>query len=207
MAGLPRWAWLLILASGLIIGLFLRQRNLNDAAGNTDQQDTSGDTTGDTNLPLEYADPSLNATAVPAGGAGVTIPVETPMIPQGYDENFGALVTGIVDIATTASDNKAGTAQTALENPPTAGTTPPTGGGPPPKPPAKLPPKPKVTKTRKVPRYKVEKTRKAGKGKNAQTQYYWHGNWHTSKPPEDTQYFWSNKWHDHPPHQSGTRWT
>jgi hypothetical protein len=108
MAGLPRWAWLLILASGLIIGLFLRQRNLNDAAGNTDQQDvTTGDTTGDTGTPLQYADPSLNATAVPAGGAGAAIPVETPMLPEGYADSFTALTTGIVDIATTASDNKA----------------------------------------------------------------------------------------------------
>lgn len=189
-AGLPRWAWVLILTSGLLIGVALRRRQAAAAAGETEDPNvTDPEVTGD---PVSYGvEP---AYPVVGGGGGLT-PVESPTLPEGYADGFGKLVEGIVAISTTKSDNAAATTQTAIENPPPAAPVPAvtTGGGPP----AMVPDRsvvkapPKVERTRR--KYRIERTRMRG-GKK---QFFWNGNWHSEEPP--MEYFWNGNWHTAPP--------
>jgi hypothetical protein len=126
LAGLPRWAWLGILSSGLLLGLYLRNRQqAADAAG-----DTAPDVTDQSTVDGS-GDPSVGfgSALVGAEPAGV-VPVDSPVIPEGFPEVFQVLGSAVESLsgsnATLAQSAIEGRTQVAVEGPP-----PPTGGGPP----------------------------------------------------------------------------
>lgn len=180
MAGLPRWAWLLILTSGLVMGLFIRKRSLENTAAGVDPE-TEGDATGDP-VPLEYGDASFGASVIPAGGAGGLTPVESPILPPGYAESFTALTTALSELAINRDNARADTQVAAIQNPaPTSPTSVATGGGPPSMVPSRLAVVPKHPAVKPGPKHPPVTQYHYNK-KKKRMEYYWNGNWHTARP-------------------------
>lgn len=127
--GLPRWAFFILLALGVAVGLYLRRRSIADA-GDQEGSDASAPMAED---PSAYAD-TLGGADGEAGLAGVGVasppggvyPVTTPIIPEGLTDVITDLTGVIGDIATAPAD--AVVQEPAMAPPP---STPTTGGGPP----------------------------------------------------------------------------
>jgi hypothetical protein len=128
--GMPRWAFLILLAGGVTLGLYLRSRRSAETQGQ-DQSATQGYDTG----LYDSGDPGLAGVGVVSPPGGVT-PVSTPFLPEGLTDLFGSL-TGVIQGQADAlvSIPNAYTPQTPVVNV----TVPATGGGPPNSPPKKVP--------------------------------------------------------------------
>lgn len=93
MFGMPRWAFLGLLAGGLVLGLYLRMRSAGEEEVPPEDE--------------EYVEPYADDPIVdPDAGAGYgilgpsqgqVVPVETPLIPEGFETIIGDLVGGLVD--------------------------------------------------------------------------------------------------------------
>lgn len=146
MAGLPRWAWLSIISAGIILGMYLRHR-ANAAAAMAGDQGDGTDVGDQYSGYADQTDPSLAGLYAPvSGGGGPAIPVENPVIPQGYSDFSIAALQALADARTAASADQAATTQAGYDAiarivgtitpavpTPVAPSTPatPTGGGPP----------------------------------------------------------------------------
>lgn len=128
--GMPRWAFLTLLAGGVTLGLYLRSRRNAETQG----QDQSPIEGTDTDL-YGSAEPGLAGVGVVSPPGGV-YPVTTPTLPEGITELIGSLA-GVIQGQGDAlvSVPNAFQPQTPVVNV----TVPATGGGPPKAPPKKAP--------------------------------------------------------------------
>lgn len=161
---MPRWAFIALLAGGVILGLYLRSRRQERRIAGTedgsmilteDQLTTSGD-------------PGLAGVGVVSPPGGV-IPVTSPVVPEGIAEIVGVLG----NIATFQGEALAAIPNAISQQPPAVNVVLPTGGGPPKTPPKKVSVKPgsHVNTNKGNPRAGQTFTTKKAKG----------GEWHIYK--------------------------
>lgn len=122
--GMPRWVFVVLLAGGVGLGIYLRRRSPSDE----ELTELDGDAEVLATDPLsvdDYAmlDPGLaGAGYVPGPAAGSVVPVSSPFIPEGLDAVLG----NIADIFDVIGRNP-----DAFNPDPDDDDPPPTGGGPP----------------------------------------------------------------------------
>ena len=161
-AGLPRWAWISLLSGGVILGLYLRNRNATETEPEEEEEKTPE------GLEEQYEGTetagSLGSIGI-AGPAGQQIvPVEAPFLPEGFTDLLAqqgmANVEAQQSIAQLASDALAREpserVETIVEREPSTSDQGVTGGGAPKrkphhKPPKKAKPKPHKPKAHKPP--------------------------------------------------------
>jgi hypothetical protein len=123
--GMPRWTFLVLLAGGVAVGLYLRSR-----------RSTVGEQTPPVAQPAldefqDVADPGLAGVGVASPPGGV-YPVSQPILPEGFTDVVASLTSTIAEQA-----NQLGSLPSAIEQPPPPVinvTAPATGGGPPSRP-------------------------------------------------------------------------
>jgi len=127
--GMPRWAFIVLLAGGVAVGLYLRSR-----------RSTAGEQPPPVNPSLDefqdVGDPGLAGVGVVSPPGGV-YPVTTPILPEGLTDLFGSL-SGVI----TEQGAALAALPSAVEQPPPPVinvTAPATGGGPPNRPAAHAP--------------------------------------------------------------------
>lgn len=137
--GMPRWAWMGLLAGGIAVGLYLRQRQV---AAEEEMMDADADALAfpDEDTLAGYSDePGLAGVGVAGPAGGSVIPVTSPVLPEG----LGELITSVTDnlglVSEALADNlPAAQGQpappTVIVNPTPPPVAPPTGGGPPERP-------------------------------------------------------------------------
>jgi hypothetical protein len=88
MAGLPRWAWLALLAGGVGVGLYLRSLN-QETEGEGDEETEELPSSGSNPQSMESMEGETGGGLQALGVAGptpqATVPVETPYLPEGID--------------------------------------------------------------------------------------------------------------------------
>lgn len=90
MAGLPRWAWIGMIAGGVGVGLYLRTRHKEESSA-TSEETEELPATPQTAASYEgtEAGGGLQALGVAGPVPQATVPVETPRIPEGFPETLG----------------------------------------------------------------------------------------------------------------------
>lgn len=137
-AGLPRWAWAVMLTGAVGLGLYLRSKSTRSEIEEVDGErlETLGSNEGAPGL----AAAGLVSTPI----AGIT-PVEAPYIPEGFIDMFASLTDLAKELGSTISNIN----QTNKENPGPGQS--PTGGGPPERPVDHFPPSPAPPSTPQQP--------------------------------------------------------
>jgi hypothetical protein len=123
---MPRWAFLSLLAGGVVLGLYLRSRRR--AQQSTEPEALPTDSLGTSE------DPGLAGVGVISPPGGV-YPVSSPVLPEGFTDIVGSL-TGVIG---QQGETLAAVAQPLPQSPPVVNVQLPTGGGPPATPPKKAP--------------------------------------------------------------------
>jgi len=90
MAGLPRWAWIGLLAGGLGVGLYLHHRS----SAETEETGESEELPGPQPQTMEgyegtEAGGGLQALGVAGPVPQATLPIEAPRIPEGFTDTLG----------------------------------------------------------------------------------------------------------------------
>lgn len=124
--GMPRWVFLSLLAGGVVVGLYLRNRRRQEAVA-PPETEVGGETLDTSN------DPGLAGVGVVSPPGGV-YPVTSPVIPEGFGDVIGSL-TGVI---AGQSDALAAIPNAYTPQTPTINVVLPTGGGPPRTPPKKV---------------------------------------------------------------------
>lgn len=111
LAGIPRWGWVLIIGSGLLLGVYLRHRQAMAAATSGDTTTATDQSQADAGVPV---DPGLAGIYAPGSG-GSAIPVENPVIPQGFSDALTTAIGALTEAQTGANANQAATAQAGYD--------------------------------------------------------------------------------------------
>jgi hypothetical protein len=91
--GMPRWAWLILLAGGIGFGLALR-RNREEQADADAMLDEEAEIMLETGDPLDaglYDDPGMAGVGVYGQSPASVVPVQAPVIPEGFVDQSAVL--------------------------------------------------------------------------------------------------------------------
>lgn len=114
--GLPRWAWGFALTGAVLLGLYLRRRAAASEAEGTEEGQTAQEGEGY----IGYSEGGGTGVAGLVGpAAGQVVPVETPMLPEGFVDVFGQLAGTISELGAYITEHQNVVTETG------------TGGGPP----------------------------------------------------------------------------
>lgn len=98
--GMPRWAWMALLAGGVAVGLYMRRRSqAQDAMAEAAAPSPDGTDPASPDSLAAQSDPGLAGVGVVGPTGGSVVPVESPQIPPGYPETFDVLGNVISSIA------------------------------------------------------------------------------------------------------------
>lgn len=111
--GLKRWQWLVLISAGVLFGLYLRSRQ---AKGEVEQEETGQEPAPiyEDTIAANADEPGLAGVAGTFGPpAGSVIPVQAPLVPEGYPETAqiggdiaGSLVGTLGDVAVAALERQ-----------------------------------------------------------------------------------------------------
>lgn len=111
MAGLPRWAWIALIAGGVGVGLYLHSRNPD-----TEETEETEELPGGRSQSLEEyegtnAGGGLQALGVAGPVPQATVPIESPVVPEGFTDTIGSqadtiqgLANGVLEDAIAANE-------------------------------------------------------------------------------------------------------
>jgi|SRR5690348_15036684 len=125
---MPRWAFIALLAGGVVVGLYIRNRRKAAAQSSSD---TGAGYTGDLSGSSDAGLAGVGVTSPPGG----VYPVTTPTVPEGLPDIIATLGSALESAQTTLGE----VAQPQPPGTPQVNVTLPTGGGPPRTPPKTVP--------------------------------------------------------------------
>jgi hypothetical protein len=112
-AGLPRWAWVTLFSSAVIVGLYLRNRDTGETEPE-EEEEMDPEETGLSMYDGTETAGSLGSVGLAGPAAGQVVPVEAPFLPEGFVDLLSAQNTNNVE----AQQAIVGLAQDALAREP-----------------------------------------------------------------------------------------
>ena len=123
--GMPRWAWLILLAGGIGFGIALR-RNREEQIEADEMLDDEAEVMLETGDPLDagiYEDPGLAGVGVYGQSPASVVPVQAPVIPEGFVDQ-GAVLGDVLSTFITEWGRPPATNQGTGNRPPKPTVTP-----------------------------------------------------------------------------------
>lgn len=171
-AGLPRWAWIMILGGALTLGVYLRSRDKGETPGEEEEEISPDESSLAYYEGLEPAG-GLAAAGLVGPPPGSVVPVETPMLPEGITdiitsqgESLDTLIGALAEREPPERVETETTTEVIHERDPTESAQGLTGGGAPKRKPHHKPPKkPAHKKTPSKPK-QTPPHKRGGAGRN-----------------------------------------
>ena len=101
--GLPRWAWGFALTGAVILGLYLRRRAAESESESTGETEGAAEGEG---VYSAAEGGGLGVAGLVGPAAGQVVPVETPMLPEGFVDVFGQLADTISQLGSFITEHQ-----------------------------------------------------------------------------------------------------